>query len=494
MGRKRILLLTLGLALYPWFLTGVPDTPLWFDEVFTANLVSFRKQPLDIIRFLPPHDPHPPLFYLYAWVWIRVVGLHGASLDPENLPLVGWWGRVQALTTAYVLTLPLLFTSPPAFFLLWSSDHWLEKVYEWRMYGLLGGLWFLLLFFLWRKNPWGVGITLSLSLYTHYLSLLWVPPILLWILLFWKNFLPIALPIVFYLPWGLVLLVQVLHLGTNAAIRPNPLVAGDALVQLGPPGGGVILLVLTLLGVWYSTRGRDYPRTTLLLIPLLVPLLWWVSSYALNITSPRYFGAFLPPLAYALALSLEGFAPVVARRPWKWGLFTLLGGLIGAGAWLALHFGPIRPHSVQAYDEGYRNLKALTEALDRKYGPGTIWADERGRAISLRFYYRGETKINTYPTRDRVEEVLAEEADKGWYGLLLWGPKAYREEVLASEAFYRAFTQRGCRQVAHLKGSISLLAFRCPPLLGAQGVDDGHYGHKHGHHDKPHDPPKKDDQ
>ena len=70
MGRLRLLGTFLAgfLLLAPWILSP-PGHAFWFDEVFTANLVTFRTSLQTVLERVGKEDAHPPGFYLLAWTY-----------------------------------------------------------------------------------------------------------------------------------------------------------------------------------------------------------------------------------------------------------------------------------------------------------------------------------------------------------------------------------------------------------------------------------------
>jgi mannosyltransferase len=57
---------------------GLAHQGLWFDEANTAQLV--RYSPGHMLGLIPQTESTPPLYYMVAWVWVRVFGNDAAGL------------------------------------------------------------------------------------------------------------------------------------------------------------------------------------------------------------------------------------------------------------------------------------------------------------------------------------------------------------------------------------------------------------------------------
>lgn len=369
----------------------VPRDPLWFDEVFTANLVTFRAGPAEVVRQAAGGDAHPPLFYLYAWACARAQGLWGEALEgpPEgveerlracNLPVVG--------ATAYALG---AFLPPPLAVagtgLLLATPSYGQKAVEARMYPTLGLFLLLALAGALSGRTGLLAWSSLLAFYTHYLALIFLGPVLLaegvWrarreglrgLLPFW--------PLLLFLPWAPVLARQAAG-GANAWLRPDPVLA---LYAYQDYGGHVLvfllLLALLLAGVWVRRGEREGVH---LLLVALFPALWWLSGLLLNTVSERYFGAFAP--AFLLA-ALFG-APRGLSRLALPGL--LLAALLGH---LAFRLDPPR------FTEDYRLISAFLGRLEARLGPVTVLGNERGRLMALRYYHRSASEFRLVEPSD----------------------------------------------------------------------------------------------
>ncbi len=453
---RRWLWLLFPLALPPLLLHSLPEHPFWYDEVFTANLSTFHNDPADVVRQVAQGDAHPPLFYLLAWAWAKATGLWGVAVDAPPPPGTEERARAMGVYLSLALTAPLSALSPPAFLLLWSSEPWLGKVFEWRMYGLLGGLWLLALLSLARRSPWGLGLTALFALYTHYLSLLYVGLLYLAVPLLWpkeaywgRRGWPLLLPLLF-LPWVPVLWESLQGGRSGAHLRPGPVLALDPLYLLGGERVGYLVLATHLLGVWAWTWRGERRKVLLSLLPLLAVLLWWGASLGVNITSPRYFGAFLPPLALGWAWGVEGLlrgAPkplALGLRAFPWALALPL------GLKLLLPWGWLVP------DENFGGKALRAEAMEARWGSGLVVGDEGGRLVSLRYYWRGETRLVHVRNVDphRLPEAP-------WYGLLLYSPMMPLKAGEQMGELASALKGRGCRMASFENEDPRLLFYRC---------------------------------
>ncbi len=259
----------LGAGLF--LLVALPPSggAFWFDEVFTANLVTFRTSPQGVLERVEGGDAHPPGFYVLAWAYARVAGLWGSAVEgpPEGLEERA---RLLPVALGALASGPGL---PPRG--RWRPWPWppgpafLERAGEFRMYPLLGLFWTLAYLGALRGSPrlaaWaGLG-----ALYTHYLAPFLLLP-LYGAMVFrggWRS-LPALWPLLLYLPWLPVFLRQLGGGMAMAAARPDPLLALEPLYRLGGHEPlALLLLGVVLYGAWRERRGPGL----LLLAPFLAP-------------------------------------------------------------------------------------------------------------------------------------------------------------------------------------------------------------------------------
>jgi hypothetical protein len=437
---RPLLALFLGAAFALFYAALIPEDPLWFDEVFTANLTTFRAGPSEVARRLAEGDAHPPLHYLYAWACAKATGLWGSALEGPppgaerglracNLPVVALTG------TAFGLLLP-----PPLSLLggglLLATGSYANKAVEARMYPLLGLFLLLATWAALKGRLWTFSGAALLALYTHYLALVFLAPLALHVALQgfrqggWKGLLPLS-PLLLFLPWLPAFLEQAGR-GTNVALRGAPFLA---LYAYSDYGGhllvSLLLLGLLLLGVW---RGRSEARGAVLLAVAAFPVLWYLqAALGPNTVSERYFGAFAPAFLFA---ALSG-APREALRLALPGL--ALAALLGA---LAVRVDPPR------FPEDYRAMSALLRAAERE-GPLPVLGNERGRLVALRYYHRSPS-----PFKLVEEEDLKDLPDR--FAALVYGGAVATERGLLLLSLDAEARKRGYR--CHLAPPLSPVA------------------------------------
>ncbi|GGM99864.1 hypothetical protein GCM10007092_12300 [Thermus composti] len=221
------------------------------------------------------------------------------------------------------------------------------------------------------------------------------------------------------------------------AIRPDPVLALEPLYRLGNPDAfGLLLLGVVLYGAW-RLRGRR--EGALVLLPFLGVLLWWAASLLLNTASLRYVGAFVPPMAAALGLA----ASALSRRTQA--LLLLALGVAYLGLLLRGEDHPGPPN------EGFRRKAEILAALERRVGPFTVLGDERGRLISLRYYWRSESELRPVTPEDPKHPPFNR---KGVLVLLQYPGWASEEQVLLQRLL----------DEAHARGELRVLDRGLVPL------------------------------
>lgn len=434
----------LGAGLF--LLVALPPSggAFWFDEIFTANLVTFRTSPQTVLERVRERDAHPPGFYLLAWAYAKATGLWGSAVEgvPEGLE-----ARLRHLPIALgaiASGLVSLHGGMAAALALASSPAFLERAGEFRMYPLLGLLWLLAYLGVLRGRlslaAWaGLG-----ALYTHYLAPFLLLPLYGAAVLRrgWRSLLALW-PLLLYLPWLPAFLRQLEGGMAMAAARPAPVLALEPLYRLGGHEAlALLLLGVVLYGAWRERRGPGL----LLLVPFLAPLLWWAGSLLVNTVSLRYVGAFLPPMALAAGLAARGLAPLA-----RGGLLLAL-----AVAYLGLLLsGEARPRPP---DEGYREKARLMEAVARRYPDPLVLGDERGRLISLRYYWRGEGTLRLVGPGD----AAAPPVERGVLVLLRYPGWVTQEQVWMARLL-EELRGRGEVRLLHREGGVLLYLWREGP-------------------------------
>jgi len=152
----------------------------WLDEAVTHRLVTRTLG--SMLSAIPHSESTPPLYYVAAWVWVRVFGAGEAGLRS----LSALFGSVTIVALALIarrlagdragLAAAALAAANPL--LIWYSQ-------EARAYGLLVALCALSLWCLLRDDWRGFAIAAALALATHYFALFIVVPELAW--LAWRH-------------------------------------------------------------------------------------------------------------------------------------------------------------------------------------------------------------------------------------------------------------------------------------------------------------------
>ncbi|HEX4034738.1 MAG TPA: glycosyltransferase family 39 protein [Solirubrobacteraceae bacterium] len=148
----------------------------WLDEAVTHGLVtrSFGS----MLSAIPHSESTPPLYYVLAWVWVRVFGADAAGLRS----LSALFGTATVLVLALIArrlagnrgalaAAALAATSP---LLIWYSQ-------EARAYGLLVLLCAVTVWCLLREDWRGWAIAAALALATHYFAVFIVVPEVAWL-------------------------------------------------------------------------------------------------------------------------------------------------------------------------------------------------------------------------------------------------------------------------------------------------------------------------
>jgi mannosyltransferase len=152
----------------------------WLDEAVTRQLVTRSLH--SMLSRIPHSESTPPLYYLAAWVWVRVFGAGEAGLrslsavfGTATIVVLALIARRLAGDRAGLAAAALCATNP---LLIWYSQ-------EARAYALLVVLCALTLWCLLREDWRGWAIAAGLALATHYFAVFIVAPELAWLL--WRR-------------------------------------------------------------------------------------------------------------------------------------------------------------------------------------------------------------------------------------------------------------------------------------------------------------------
>ena len=152
----------------------------WLDEAVTHQLVS--RSLGSMLARIPHSESTPPLYYVSAWVWVRIFGAGEAGLRSLSalfgtltIVALALIARRLAGDRAGLAAAALCATNP---LLIWYSQ-------EARAYALLVLLCALSVWCLLREDWRGWAIAAALALATHYFAVFIIVPELAWLL--WRH-------------------------------------------------------------------------------------------------------------------------------------------------------------------------------------------------------------------------------------------------------------------------------------------------------------------
>jgi mannosyltransferase len=157
---------------------GLAKQGFWYDEANTAYLVSLG--PRSMLDVVPQTELTPPLYYVVAWVWVRVFGSGEAGLRSLSalagiltVPVMYAIGRQLATHRAGLIAGALGATSP---LLVWYS----QEARSYALFALLSATSFLFFLRAWKEGGWADllcwGAASALATATHYFSAFVVVP------------------------------------------------------------------------------------------------------------------------------------------------------------------------------------------------------------------------------------------------------------------------------------------------------------------------------
>jgi hypothetical protein len=152
----------------------------WLDEAVTHDLVT--RSLGGMLSAVPHSESTPPLYYLAAWLWVRVFGADAigvrslsALFGTATIVVIALIARRLAGNAAAVAAAALAAASP---LLIWYSQ-------EARAYALLVLLCAISLWCLLREDWRGFAVAAALALATHYFAVFFVGPEVTW--LAWRH-------------------------------------------------------------------------------------------------------------------------------------------------------------------------------------------------------------------------------------------------------------------------------------------------------------------
>ena len=390
-------------------LLGIENRVLWYDELYSATFSI--QPPMDLLRSVSAHDPHPPLYYLQLHLWLKL----GTGETWLRLNSVFW--SLLALVPTYFAGRRILgeTAGPWAVLLLAVSPTIVYFAHEVRMYAMLTCLVAVNLLvlerLLARDQRWfdlpAFFLTLVAIIYVHGAGFLLLLPVGVYCVLRLGRQLRTALALKVFAALGAAALSALPWLlkaeGTNLShlrsdgLEAIPLVLLQLLVDRGietvarPVLLGVFCLaaLATLVLLWM-------PRTRNLTIAYVVVAFGTILVLAYFVT----------PLWHVK--SLVGMMPVLS---------ILLGGLLakahdrlqrspaGAGVLLAGVLAILGPYAVSINDEDdFRRMHFETaQYLLHETGPGdTIVIEDARDFWTLAWYLAGPGSVTVNNEQDDI--------------------------------------------------------------------------------------------
>jgi mannosyltransferase len=296
----------------------------WFDEGFTVSIVHGGL--FHVFDAVSETELTPPLYYVLAWAWAKVLGTgeiglrsFSALLGTATVGVVYLAGR-RLVDTRTGLAAALLFAVNPLAF--WYSQ-------EARSYALLAFLSALSLLFLANEYRGGGGsraivgwgISASLGLCTHYFAVFMVVPQAAWLLMRRRDG-PVLIAVALVGVVGLALLPLAIEQHRTALLgviesplssrvwAPFTMVPGGYYAEWGGRhpwemylfGIGLLLLGLTFHAL--DPAGRRGAALAVGLVLAVIGLSLGAAVLGLDYVLYRYFIVALPALAIAVAAGL----------------------------------------------------------------------------------------------------------------------------------------------------------------------------------------------
>ncbi|MDR6218471.1 glycosyltransferase family 39 protein [Deinococcus soli (ex Cha et al. 2016)] len=401
----------------------------WFDEIFTANLTTFRTSLPDVLTYLKTNDAHPPLHYVLSWLWAHLVGAYGGAY-PQVEAGLEWRMRLSSALTGACTAAVLTHVATKRYGLLAGAitaalmavhPILVHQDQELRMYPLLTLLGVMSSLALQRalrsatRLHWGLyALSVTALLYTHYLAVFFLVAHAVLMLAERRALTRAAwlavTPALLFAPWLPVLLGSLGQGRSAAAMRlsvettmlfivnslswydANPMTAALRLTLMPLPW---ILAAIA----WYVTtrpRAEDGQRDLSLLILTVVPLMSWylASKYVTNLMSPRYAGFIMPFLLLSVAV---GAAQL--RTRWNMraapGLLALT--LVGSSA-AGLYY---------QYGTVMEPWREMAQVLSRQLRAGDeVALTDPSRALSLAYYLRPPEGVRLTDLRGATPEEM----------------------------------------------------------------------------------------
>lgn len=406
----RFWILPVGVLLLAWavMLHHLALESMWYDEWITWDYS--RSGPIGLLQ-ATGEDVHPPLYYLWVWLWMTVTG-------SQNLFVL----RLSAVIPA-LLSVALSYRLGARWFrsrwaglgtavFIATSGIFIYYARELRMYTLVVMLVALSWLMLWRyltgkqKYPWGYTLMVIVMAYTYYFTVFIVAIQALSVLIFYRQRLlkligGYAVVAAAMLPWIPVFLHQIElegiragqegAIGKFAATDPTNLTTISEFIQRYTAGQVSFMLLLVGLALYMGWKSTPVIRNN-----VIIAALWFFGTmvlfFGINLFIPLYNLRYVLMVIPALAL-LVGSLVVHFNRATR----PVLVGLIGAGA-LMFHFSAFLPPKL-AHGE-------LLAMIDQRYQPGDrIWYNLTGGALGSTLSQEG----------DYYMEVVFPDLNSDWF-------------------------------------------------------------------------------
>ena len=454
-------------------LIGFGAFSLWYDEAYTAALISESQSFVDVIQ-ITAIDVHPPLYYLLLRMWTGVVGLSEAGLRSFSvvagiLSLVALYKLASKFVNPYyALIAPLLLTL--------SRSH-IKYSQEARMYTLLllfGCLSALLFLRLLEENPKriqtaGYFFTTIALLYTHVYGAIIVLAQAMVVLLVtarsqeWeviRRWMPRFVAIgVAFLPWIAILVRQFSRGAASSSNPPATLndlaVAGELMLGSGLLISACLALLAMMSVIIPSLVSISDPSKSVFSVltnPRTALLVFWVGLSLAVPFSLSHVGSTAFYSRYALLGAPAAF--ILATLGWQEiktrqrtiGYMLLCVVLIASVANVAGYYDAgMDQREVEAWDEAAAFIDSQpTQNVPIIYDgayvqvPFEIYSDEQHQDIGYPDTYR---KTDQFVEQSGYQPAVLADTDRVW---VVFSHSQNRQELraeLKSQGFSTVETQ-----------------------------------------------------
>lgn len=446
----------LVLAAAAWVrMSGLDEHGFWFDEVFTANQVTFARTLPKVVDAVATTDSHPPGHYVASWFWARAVGIWGSAypdVQPGVEPRLRYFSVLLGLASIAVVVLAwrrFLGLGLASVVGIWMalSPALINQDREARMYPMLTLCVVLATYFLAKSlernrlvDAFGLGLVVAVALYTQYLGLFLWGGVLLALLWAFRRTGPmvkliaLGLPVLAFSPWIPVFFSQLLQGRANLFARVSAeFVFDQAFFEIVAVGDVtnvwwfkfLIFPLFWILAAYATYRllsrtglaqdGAERSAASWAAIALvftgLIPFFaWYLSSVVVvNTASLRYLGVFMPPILATVVLGIASAIRLLFGRRPRWKSFVKPTLMAVTAVFVATGAASINTGWHSSY-EPWRELASVLRT--RVLSGETILVNEAGRAMSLLYYYRPEGVEVLVPSKEDLDSLA--EHDRIW--------------------------------------------------------------------------------